>query len=395
MALCIGAPATGEHFFNRTVEKASLWKALELNHLVLSAPRRLGKTSLLRYLEDTAADRGLFARHIDASPCANSGELVAAIDNSFAEEGLRAHVRRVAHKTKDWISSTTQRIRRVNAANIGGVDLDPVQHREETWLKAFDALERRLGPEPVLIILDEFSVFLERLLRHDLVQAEILLSKLRRWRQRAGIPSRFVLTGSIGLNRLLERYGLGRETNDCKDIPLGPFQPLHAIEMLIECARREGWPLDHAAAERLCRHVGWLSPFYLMLALDQSIYAAMERHNIDAGQGIPLETQDVDTGIARLLDTRSVFSDNYKRLDKHFDSTDLPTARSILAHVCRSEKGALSSTLSAKHTAHKELDDIFLVLEEHGYLAREGERMTFQSPLLRAYWRRNHFHERT
>ncbi len=31
-----------------------------------------------------------------------------------------------------------------------------------------------------------------------------------------------------------------------------------------------------------------------------------------------------------------------------------------------------------------------MVLEEHGYTVRDGQRVQFQSPLLRQYWKRNH-----
>jgi predicted AAA+ superfamily ATPase len=65
MALRIGSPAEGEDFFERDVERAQLWRVLPGNHVVPSAPRRLGKTSLLKQLLREAEGHGLLPTYLD------------------------------------------------------------------------------------------------------------------------------------------------------------------------------------------------------------------------------------------------------------------------------------------------------------------------------------------
>src|SRR5262249_23069895 len=42
-----GRPVTESDFYNREIELAGLWRKLETDHVLLLAPRRVGKTSLM------------------------------------------------------------------------------------------------------------------------------------------------------------------------------------------------------------------------------------------------------------------------------------------------------------------------------------------------------------
>jgi len=55
MLMALGNKAEGEAFFDRENERQDLWRYLEADHVVLSGPRRLGKSSLLQRLADEAA----------------------------------------------------------------------------------------------------------------------------------------------------------------------------------------------------------------------------------------------------------------------------------------------------------------------------------------------------
>ena len=70
------------------------------------------------------------------------------------------------------------------------------------WGNDAQKLESRLTDLPVLLLVDEFSVFLEKLIARDLREAELLLGWLRRWRM-SDTSCRFVFSGSVGINALL------------------------------------------------------------------------------------------------------------------------------------------------------------------------------------------------
>lgn len=54
----IGKPAEGEDFFDRVRETRRIWDRLDTDNVLLLAPRRVGKTSLMLRLRDGAAERG-------------------------------------------------------------------------------------------------------------------------------------------------------------------------------------------------------------------------------------------------------------------------------------------------------------------------------------------------
>ncbi len=86
---------------------------------------------------------------------------------------------------------------------------------DTSWSPIALDLQQRLTEMPVLILIDEFTVFLEKLLAKDVAETERLLGWLRAWRLGSGVVCRFVFSGSIGFNALLNRYGISTRFNDC------------------------------------------------------------------------------------------------------------------------------------------------------------------------------------
>lgn len=388
MTLRIGAPAEDDDFFDRTIERAQLWRVLPGNHVVLSAPRRIGKTSLLKQLLREADDHGLMPAYLDVSRRDSAADLVGALAEALPERSITAHMARAGQRALGWLGRIG-RIR-IDAGELGGLELETRAAAARSWQESADLLRQRLSPRPVLIVLDEFSVFIQHLLLQRPDEARQLLALLRAWRQGDGVACRFVFSGSVGLNRLLERHRLQTETNDCEDFRLGPFAPADAVAMVNQLATREGWPIAQADAESLCTRVGWLSPYYLITVLEEAIRAAMFRLRASAPCNQPLAPSDLDAAFASLLDTRSRFTHWHLRLADHFDAQTLPWVKQALARLAARPQGLQEATIASVPGAPADVQEVLMLLEEHGYIVRDGSKLLFQSPLLRQYWLRNH-----
>ena len=58
MKIITGQAARGENFFKRNVLINKLWRKIDSDSsIIISAPRRVGKTSLMRYIEDNPRDK--------------------------------------------------------------------------------------------------------------------------------------------------------------------------------------------------------------------------------------------------------------------------------------------------------------------------------------------------
>lgn len=393
MVMRLGNKAEGADFFDRVTERDDLWRYLEGNHIVLSGPRRLGKTSLLQRLADEAEGKGLMARLVDVEGINSAEAFVGALECAFPDESITCYLKAAGKKASDWLARI--RIRKIGPS---GVELEPQAMPDLPWTVAARKLQHRLSEAPLLILIDEFSVFLEKLIVRVPAEAESLLGWLRAWRLSSGVACRFVFTGSIGLNYLLEQHKFSTRFNDCHDSRLGPFKPKAALAMLAEVSDREGWRADDATLAHLCECTGWLSPFYLNLLLASSMEAARDRQE-ESGSTVKMLIQaDVDDGYDRLLASRSRFIHWYQRLERDLVEPDFSFARAILGALAKSDEGLTRKQLLARLQRREPdpdkraatLSRLLLKLEEDGYVDGTGERIQFLSFLLRDYWRRNH-----
>ena len=90
MPIRVGNKAEGQDFFDRVREREEIWRYLEGNHIVLSGPRRLGKTSLLQRIAEEAEDQGLLARLVDVDDrdtCADPDRRIHCISGEAACQG--------------------------------------------------------------------------------------------------------------------------------------------------------------------------------------------------------------------------------------------------------------------------------------------------------------------
>lgn len=396
MTIRLGNKADGDDFFNRDSERQDLWRYLSDNHIVLSGPRRLGKTSLLQKLAEEAEAHGLLARLVDVGGMDKAADFIAELARAFPDDSIQGHLAAAADKAGDWLN----RLRKIDLKGPGdmGGSLELQAPPAGSWADAAHSLQRRLSPAPVLLLIDEISVFLEKALKRDQDEAVRLIAWLRAWRQQSGLACRFLFSGSIGLNALLARHRLNTYFNDCYDFRLEPFKEKHALAMLAEQCRREGWQTGPETLSHVCGRVGWLSPFFLNLLLAGAWAAARDRLEETATTEHCLLASDVDDAYDRLLAARSRFQHWHQRLERDLEPSEQAFVLAILGAVAKADAGLTRPQLLARlrrldadpDRRMARFNQAMLLLEEDGYLDNSAERVQFLSFLLRDYWKRNH-----
>ena len=399
----LGTIATGDDFYDRKTECADLWRYLEGDHVVASGPRRLGKSSIVNQLIEEAKTQGLLARHVDVQGIEGAQAFIDQLSGHFPEESIKGYLKTIGQITSQWLSKV-RKVELKGPAGFGGV-IELQASANQTWHTSAIALQARLTDVPALIFIDEFSVFLQKLLETDRKEAEGLLAWLRAWRVKPGVTCRFLFTGSIGLNALLERYSLTAQFNDCYEYPIGPFKPKVAREMVAEFAKREKWLIETTSTAYLCERIGWLSPFYLCLLLNETMTAASDRRDETATTLLPepareLLNEDIDAAYERLLSGRSRFKHWEERLERDLNPSDLAFVKLMLTALAKSKTGLTQKQLQArlaKLEANPDLrfsrqQTLLIKLQEEGYTTPPDEtgRIRFLSFLLRDFWERNH-----
>src|ERR1700691_2155166 len=124
----------GQNFFDRKEEIARYWRGLETDNLLLLAPRRVGKSSILRHMNGAAKQAGFTGIYLDVSDCADELRFVqrlyaAILDHHGSAERLWNGI------SESWLGRTISRVKKAGAAGFSiefeGSDLQWARMGEE------------------------------------------------------------------------------------------------------------------------------------------------------------------------------------------------------------------------------------------------------------------------
>ena len=86
MKNCVGQAVRGTDFWNRENEISTIWDKIDSgSHILLAAPRRVGKTSIMFHLEDFPKENYIVI-YIDTESYENENEFWQKLFNTLLEE---------------------------------------------------------------------------------------------------------------------------------------------------------------------------------------------------------------------------------------------------------------------------------------------------------------------
>ncbi|MFT7578440.1 MAG: AAA+ ATPase superfamily predicted ATPase [Myxococcota bacterium] len=389
----VGRPVRGGNFFDREDEQRRIWRRLETDHILMLAPRRVGKTSLLLRLADDAGSHGYHATYFSVADAQREVDFVKKmIDALSLTPAASSAIRKVS---KGPLKRLFRHTRRIDAGPVS-LEFDAGHEEAESQWSVLGetvakALERVGGRW--LLMVDELPIFLMTLLRSDRGAARVkaFLNWFRELRNPAdrNTDTRYICAGSIGLDAVVAQLQLGDTINDLNPIPLGAFSEETAHAFLGAIGRSYGIELNDAVRNRILLRVGWPIPFYL-----QVVFSKLHEHVMETAA--PLTPDMVDDVVKSLLSPtyRAYFDYWRQRLTEELGRPDDARAVALLNAVAPDIDGVTTPILNqvlAKHIADPlerdpKLRFLLDVLENDGYIVKEEGRYRFRSALLREYW---------
>jgi hypothetical protein len=380
----IGKPVTDGNFFGREKELADLLDVTPREHVLMLAPRRVGKTSLLRALGGAVdRSRASFSVYASVGSATTEAEFVQAVLEAIyaTDRGkkLRPNIIRRA-----W-----RRRRTVKKVNVGPAGLE-FEHERMQWQQPADEAFARVFKTdlPILIMIDELPILVLALAAQDPsgIRVRAFLQWFRHLRQRPEAEKlRFVLAGSIGLDNVTRRHQLTETINDLRVWRLGPFDPTTADVFLSELATSYQVDLSDEVRKAVCGIAEWLIPYHL-----QVIFNAVRSH----ANGAKPSREMLDAVTEKVLNDKNYFSHWDERLVGALGKPADDIARAMLMVCARDPAGATHSTLLQTvgtlvpevSRRESELTWIREILVNDGYLVDEDGRWRFRSGLLRRFW---------
>jgi hypothetical protein len=390
----VGKPVAGDQFFDRVDEIAHFIEILdEGDNISLIAPRRVGKSSLMREVSRRIDERYL-CLHLDLEACRAPADFFAGLARVTSE-----HV------------SPSGRLRTIFDHLVQGVDemrsehlaLEVAKLFSTGWRERGDRLFHRLSEmdRPVVLFLDEVPIFVHRLLtdetRHiqgaGVQRADDFLSWLRAVALRHGDRLRIVVAGSIGLAPVLHRAGLSATINAYRSFELRPWDEATTCECLQALARNYGLSFESGAENAVYKLLGAGIPHHVQMFFDH-LRQHLKRKRVNAA--FPGDVEHVYGD--RMLSSRGHpdLSHYEERLNLVLDPGHLPMAMDLLTEAAL---GGLSRTTAERVTQEHgpdgledfgDLDNILDILVHDGYLRRDGDLFAFESNLVRDWWKNRH-----
>lgn len=386
-----GKPVQHDNFFDRERELQKLWHHLANDDVLLLAPRRVGKTSIMYRLRERAPSKNVVASYLSVADADSELGFIRQLHEAIiAIEPARLRVEKLAD------TGAGQFFRRIKKVGVLGVSVELSDSVADHWRQVGEALIGALAETEshALLLVDELPVFVLALARQDPsgARAADFLSWLRKLREAPGTTERvrWLLAGSIGLDTVARRLRISKTIGDLYVYnDLGPFARDTALSFLDALAQTYVLPLPDDVKQRICDRIEWLLPYHLQL-----VFSELRDHCGDHRCAVTAEV--VDVVYDKILAKRPYFDHWEQRLHEELGEADARQAIDLLNAAARDKNGASITTLQATLGKHiqdldardEKLTYLLDVLRGDGYLTAAGDRLFFSSPLLRDYWAR-------
>jgi hypothetical protein len=401
----VGSPARDEDFWFRTDFIEELWAALEKHNVLLLAPRRTGKTSVMYRLKDKPRDNWLVV-HLNVEDLITPSDFVVSLIDAIHEH-QPSFLREFMAAGWGFLQGVLARIEKIEAYELK-LELRRSEALKTKWQEHADDLMETVfrTDKKVLFIIDELPDLLGRMMNTVPDEFKVFLPWFRKTRDKSLRKNlRWLLGGSVNLIATLDQQGLVRHVNDLKVEPLPSFTDAEVREFVERMLAGHGVTFDEKVVPRIAELLGAPIPLFLQM-LTQELYRSWKRN-----QSRPLTADTVVEVFNRALlgeMARDKLQHYRSRLDIHYPREERAAACHLLDQLSLSERGLshaglfnLYRQLEAKKTAARtgpELAQAFQRLLWHlqsdFYIEGQSDgRYDFASRLLKVWWKKYYGYE--
>jgi len=391
---------TGDTFWDRKIElDVFIEKVKDGANILLLAPRRMGKTSLMHEASKRLSGQCLCI-FVDLQKAETSADVLMELGRViYPYKNLR----------QKWASAASGVLKTcLNAVEEVGVYDFGFKLRggltEGNWdIEADKLLDVLASAEkPVVIFMDEVPIMVNRILKGGgdaLIpggreKADKFMSWLRGNTLRLKGKVCFVVSGSIGFSPVLNQAGLSATLNTFEPFQLKPWGKDTAAECLQALAEEYGISLSSKVVDEMLGRLGCLVPHHV-----QMFFSHLHDHCRRSAISIPEITDVVSVYESGMLGARGYTELVHyeERLGMVLGGNLLPATISILAAAAskrvlkNDEIPILLAEYGFSGQAAKEAQKkIFQVLEHDGYLEKRASGYSFVSKLVKDWWKKRH-----
>ena len=384
-----GAMATGSSFYDRRDKIEEIWEDLEKgNNILLRAPRRYGKSSMLHHISRNPLEKWRVC-FVDLEGGKTPEDFVEylLVKGIFMEKDCnlylpnRLSVLDIHGKTE------------IEKTDIIRQERKKIQQDWQSYAKElFSSIEDKSGGDRFLFILDEFTFLMEDMLEaseNNPDAVNVLLEWFRGIRDQTG-RIQFVLSGSEHLPTFLKSFKINGVLEDLNEVHLDLFDEKTSREFVFLVLSGQKIVATESEIDQILHLMGSPIPYFLQLFLD-AIYRKCKE-----GKALsPNEIKNVYYGELLGSESKRYFESIRKQLERYnrFGPRSRAGAERILDQLAMSDSVALDTlkVIWGEITGREEHFETILGLMQDDFYIREDKHQAlfFGSKLLREWWERH------
>ncbi|RJQ49195.1 MAG: hypothetical protein C4538_02580 [Nitrospiraceae bacterium] len=388
----IGNIAKGKDLWDRHEEIKSIWRALEKSSVLLKAPRRFGKSSIMYHLyENPQPDCTVFFH--DTEGMKSPEDFITGI---MANALVDSRFKKFLKSTVKWGKNIFKLVEEVDVAEVRIKIRDGIKDNwQEKGLELISTL--REFDRRIIFILDELPMLVQNIeKKHNPQTAFDFLHWFRSVRQMPDMEKiRWIVGGSIGIEHILERIKAGTKTiNDFHILSVGAFSIEDGTAYVKALLKNEGQlaRIQPAIIEKILDIVGAPVPYFLQILVYESLNEMRLKQRTLNKEIIERAYFEKVLGPA----SRTYFEHYFTRLKDYYDEHCEHVAKRLILEVAR--KGKVDKNhlfkLFRQTCKGKLTDEIFSHLmtdiENDFYVSYSVNTKTysFTTNVLREWWLR-------
>jgi hypothetical protein len=383
MKIKVGPPVCGDDFFNREKLIEKTWEKIEAgSNILIAAPRRVGKTSIMHQLKDDPIE-GFAMLYLNTESINNGNEFFRRLLNVVLKTDLVKNSQKILVFLKKHKPTITK-------VAVDGIEFGVGE--EHDYFEMLNSVLKTLedNRERLIIMIDEFSETLANIIKDESEKAgRLFLHGNRELRLDEDIQKKvqFIYTGSIGLEQIVSKLNAVQVINDLYRLKIPPLNKKESNAMIALLLGNVSFTLSEQATDYLLEKIHWLVPFYIQLMID-------ELRNLNRDEDLKVvDNQAVDRAIDNMLEQRQHFEHWHTRLRGSLRSSEYNFAKELLSLASENESITINeiTDLSVKYELEGSFRDLLSSLVYDGYInnADDDKLYRFNSPLVKIWWRKN------
>jgi len=373
-----GDAATEERYLRRGYINEYFWKEVAKgNHILFVAPRRVGKTSVMK---DLVADCG------EEYVCIYQNIEGVKSRNEFYKRLYELILQCVSNsqKAKSFVTKwfKTYGISEISKSGLKFVDKE-IDYESELRNLIPALKEIKLH---TVIFLDEFAEVINKLNKQGKQQDAVdMLHTLREIRSDDDFRHfTIVFAGSIGLQFVIKGIDRPKLINDLHPVDIGALTNSEALQLIHQLTQDVTIQIFPEINNYLLKKTEHLLPYYIQLMLEEIDLVARESNQ-------PLINQKmVDDAFNRVLHKNKNFDDWLVRL-KEYQADNFPFINEILKHAAHKKQITIQEIYNmASDEKYNHTEDYMDFVDEllnDGYLIEKEKHVyRFISPFLQQFW---------